>query len=394
MAGRQPKILWANPFCLLDLSSGASMAVRQQLLELKKRGYAVQILGATIFDSPAGLTRLKAHWQALQKSPRPVVNIKDPPLEYTLIKTKRTERGQMTAEEEARWYKRYIQLLERFKPDWVYYYGGRTLDLLIGDEARARGIPVVAYLANGNFKGKRWCRDVDLILTDSHATAGLYRDREGLDVTPIGAFIDPADVVAPKRAPANILLVNPSLAKGAAVVIRMAMLLEKSRPDIRFEVVQSRGSWQALLKEVSTQCGEPRRELSNVTLTPNTADMRPVYARARVLLALSLWWESFGRVAAEAAMNGIPVVITPRGGLPEAAGACGHPVDLPEKCYEPPYNNIPKNHALQPVIEQVCALYDRPATTPSAKEGLPNAHSIDQAADRLEAALASVRRAP
>ena len=28
--GRKPRLLWANPFCLLDTSSGASMAVRNQ----------------------------------------------------------------------------------------------------------------------------------------------------------------------------------------------------------------------------------------------------------------------------------------------------------------------------------------------------------------------------
>jgi hypothetical protein len=55
---RKPRILWANPFCLLDTSSGASMTVRQMLLQLVARGYEVQVLGATVFDSPKGMGRL------------------------------------------------------------------------------------------------------------------------------------------------------------------------------------------------------------------------------------------------------------------------------------------------------------------------------------------------
>ena len=394
MAERKKRILWANPYCLLDLSSGASMAVREQLLQLQKRGDEVAILGATIFDSPNGITRLKPHWQKIRSHKKPTVTINDGTLKHRLIKTKSTARKDMTAEEEARWYTVYVKLLDEFKPDLVYYYGGRTLDLLIGDEAHARGIPVAAYLANGNFKGKRWCRDVDLILTDSQATATLYKEREGIDVTPIGPFIDPALVVAEKHDPSNVLLVNPSLAKGAAIVIRLAMLLEQRRPDIPFEVVQSRGDWEALLRQVTRQFGEERKSLSNVTLTPNTHDMRPVYGRARALLALSLWWESFGRVAAEAAMNGVPSIITGRGGLPEAAGAGAVQVDLPDDCFKSPYQTIPADNVLAAPIKRVMTLFDSD-NEHQALSSRARAHAanldLERSAQRLTQAMASCR---
>jgi glycosyltransferase involved in cell wall biosynthesis len=355
VADKKPKILWANPYCLLDLSSGASMAVRQQLLELHKAGYEIAILGATIFDSPTGITRLKKHWEKIQQSRQTSVVINDGPLKHRLVKTKITTRAQMTAEEEARWYQLYTKLLDQFKPDLVYYYGGRTLDLLIGDEAHARGIPVAAYLANGNYRGTRWCRDVDLILTDSHATATMYKEQDGIDVTPIGPFIDPTYVVAKKRNPQNVLLVNPSLAKGAAIVIRLAMMLEQERPDITFEVVQSRGNWEALVRQVTKQFGQERSELSNVIVTPNTLDMRPIYARAKILLALSLWWESFGRVAAEAAMNSIPIITTGTGGLLEASSTMGVVFKFPSYLHRAPYNKLPD----QPVMDSLSRLLQR-----------------------------------
>ena len=333
------------------------MAIRQQLIELKNRDYEIAILGATIFDSPMGVTRLKEHWDKIQKSKQPSVVVNDGPLKHRLIKTQSTVRAHMRADEEARWYQLYVKLLDEFKPDLVYYYGGRTLDLLIGDEAHARGIPVAAYLANGNYSGTRWCRDVDLILTDSHATAQMYKEKDGIDVTPIGPFIDPAYVVAEKRDPKHVLLVNPSLAKGAAIVIRLAMMLEEERPDITFEVVQSRGNWEALVRQVTKQFGEERYELSNVILTPNTPDMRPIYARAKVLLALSLWWESFGRVAAEAAMNGIKVLHTGQGGLAEAAGSFGKEIDLPKSCFRAPYNQVPPQDKLRPLTKDLIRLF-------------------------------------
>ncbi len=360
------------------------MAVRQQLIELHKRGYEIAILGATIFDSPTGITRLKEHWDRIQKSKQPSVVVNDGPLKHRLVKTQSTVRAHMRADEEARWYQFYTKLLDEFKPDLVYYYGGRTLDLLIGDEAHARGIPVAAYLANGNYSGTRWCRDVDLILTDSHATAMMYKEKDGIDVTPIGPFIDPTYVVAEKRDPKHVLLVNPSLAKGAAIVIRLAMMLEEERPDITFEVVQSRGNWEALVRQVTKQFGEERSELSNVILTPNTPDMRPIYARAKVLLALSLWWESFGRVAAEAAMNGVQVIATDRGGLPQASGSDACLIKFDESLYEPPYIKIPSDKKLREIITNIIKSMDR---SKAYIQPFPKQFQLSQTANNLEKAF-------
>jgi glycosyltransferase involved in cell wall biosynthesis len=362
------------------------MAVRQQLIELEKRGYEIAILGATIFDSPAGITRLEKHWDKIQKSKQPSVVVNDGPLKHRLIKTQSTVRSHMRADEEARWYQSYVKLLDKFKPDLVYYYGGRTLDLLIGDEAHTRGIPVAAYLANGNYSGTRWCRDVDLILTDSHATAQMYKEKDGIDVTPIGPFIDPTHVVAERRDPKHVLLVNPSLAKGAAIVIRLAIMLEEERPDITFEVVQSRGNWEALVRQVTKQFGEERSELSNVILTPNTPDMRPIYARARVLLALSLWWESFGRVVTEAGMNAIPQIVSSHGGLLESAGSVLPHITWDKEILDAPYKKLPTDEKILPVKELVVKYYeDKKFYGESADHALATAanHSIEKSTYRL-----------
>jgi glycosyltransferase involved in cell wall biosynthesis len=58
---------------------------------------------------------------------------------------------------------------------------------------------------------------------------------------------------------------------------------------------------------------------ANLTVIDNQSDIRPVYARTRVLLVPSLI-ETYGRVAVEAMASGIPVIANETAGLREACG--------------------------------------------------------------------------
>lgn len=297
----------------------------------------------------------------------------------------------MTAKEENTWFGNYRALLHGFKPDLVYYYGGKPLDLLIAAESKANGVPVAAYLANGNYGSTNWCRDVDLILTDSHATAQMYERTQGIKPVPVGAFIDPRPVVATRHSRKHVLFINPSPQKGVGVVVRLAMMLEKRRPDIVFEVVESRGSWQEMLEVFSTGLGTPRNKLDNVIVTPNTTDMRPIFGRARLLLAPSLWWESSGRVLAEAMMNGIPALVTDRGGMPEMIRDGGIKIQFPPQCYEKPYTTLPVEALLERVVEEIIRLYDdQPyyeAYALKAKQVGLELHGLERNTQRLVDAL-------
>lgn len=356
---RKPRLLWATPFCLLDTSSGASLSVREMLRQLVARGYDVQILGCTIFDNPKGANLLQQIWQRTPARAGQIFIARDGELEHQLLVTGNTYRESMTSEEENRWHQQYAYLLDSFRPDVVWFYGGYTLELLIADEARSRGIPSAFYLVNGNYlKGPRWSRDIDLILTDTQATADLYRAKMHLPVTPIGKFIDPERFVAKQHQRKNVLFVNPTWPKGAGVFVQLALMLEQLRPDITLEVVEARADWSAILKEASRLIGTPRDSLSNVRVTANTSDMRPVYERARILLLPSLWWESGARVLAEAMLNGIPAIVSNYGGSPGLIENAGIVIDLPAACHEEPYQHIPGQHELQPLLEAVIAFYD------------------------------------
>jgi len=106
-------------------------------------------------------------------------------------------------------------------------------------------------------------------------------------------------------------LVNLSELKGAPVFYALARAL----PDRQFLGVRSWG--EQLI---------PDPVPSNVEILDPVVDMREVYGRTRLLLVPSRY-ESYGRVAIEAAASGIPTIAHPTGGLREALGTAGVFVD-------------------------------------------------------------------
>ena len=388
---RPPRLLWANLYCLLDSSSGASMSVRAMLYCLAQQGVQVQVLGATVFDHATGGADVARLIAPVQRSPGQAVQVGDGPLVHQLTVTASTRRAEVTCAEESAWFANYQHALDHFKPDLVFYYGGLPFDFLIAAEARVRGIPVALYLANGNYRQSRAFRDVDLVLTDSRATARRYRSQMGIEPVPVGKFIDASAVVAPRQSRERILFINPVLEKGVALVVRLALMLEQRRPDVVFEVVESRGQWAPHLLQITTALGTPRTALSNVVVTPNTRDMRPVYGRARLLLMPSLGWESGGRVLAEAMLNGIPAITTDHGGTAEMVQDGGIVLRLPDRCHQQPYTALPSCDRLMPLVELIEALFDDPeqyaGLSARALRVGQTLHHIDTSTQRLVQAL-------
>lgn len=105
-----------------------------------------------------------------------------------------------------------------------------------------------------------------------------------------------------------VTLVNMTLAKGSDVLRKVA---KAHRRRAFLGVVGAYGSQDL------------HRHPPNVTVCQHSADIRgDVYARTRVLLMPS-GYESWGRVAIEAAASGIPTIAHPTPGLLEALGPAG-----------------------------------------------------------------------
>jgi glycosyltransferase involved in cell wall biosynthesis len=185
-----------------------------------------------------------------------------------------------------------ISALDTGKPTAVYLHNVETHQLggtLVPD-------PSILYLANSEFTAQRW-----------RALCGLH-----CVVAP--PLVLPERYFVPQRGD-RVLFVNPTQIKGVEIMFALAAAC----PDIPFLVTESWGlnpSWRA-------HCLQRARLLPNIEWQAPTRDMRTVYARARTLLMPSLWEEAYGRTVVEAQINGIPVVASNRGALPESVGAGG-----------------------------------------------------------------------
>lgn len=171
---------------------------------------------------------------------------------------------------------------------------------------------------------ERYCRDTGkpcVQLFHNHARPGMvqlcdlavYNSEWLARDFPVGA---PSVIVPPPIWPDRYLvepagecitLINLTEAKGA----RLFYALAQARPDLKFLGVRGAYGHQV----------EPPT-LSNLEVIDTCTDVRDVYARTRVLLMPSSY-ESYGRVAVEASVSGIPVIATGTPGLREALGEAG-----------------------------------------------------------------------
>ena len=80
---------------------------------------------------------------------------------------------------------------------------------------------------------------------------------------------------------------------------------------------------------------------------------------SRAVLVPSLWRESLGRVPMEALANGIPVLASDRGALPETLGDAGFVFTIPER-YTPQSLEIPTAREVAPWVAVLEKLWDDP----------------------------------
>jgi glycosyltransferase involved in cell wall biosynthesis len=203
------------------------------------------------------------------------------------------------------------------KPDLIVVMAVRPVRMALA--AKPTGIPILIQLQDVQFNqhdgpfqdlGKIAC------VANSNFTAEKYRRAYGVNPSVIYPFIlkeKYKTLTPPTRE--NVTFINPVPVKGSDLALRIALLC----PEIPFSFVEA---WPLS----DDQRRELRQRLSavpNVTLFPPQEAMRKVYGKCKILLAPSVWEEAYGRVATEAQINGIPVVASARGGLPEAVGPGG-----------------------------------------------------------------------
>jgi hypothetical protein len=108
--------------------------------------------------------------------------------------------------------------------------------------------------------------------------------------------------------------------KGGELVVKLA----QACPEIPFlifdNVDRNLPQWPGLS---GAELRAAASVLPNVKVQPAAKSTTALYGSTKVLLSPSRCYEAWGRVASEAQINGIPVLASNRGGLPEAVGPGG-----------------------------------------------------------------------
>ncbi|EEO26509.1 glycosyltransferase [Helicobacter winghamensis] len=333
------KLLWVSPFSLHDTSSGAAVQCKTMLEQLTKKGIEVKVLGSFIFDSPRGATYFPRLEEELKNRGIQPIIVKDEEnrieYHYTICQSRAIE--DFTYVESWSFFQYFSKLCNSFRPDIAMGYGVGTSGVAIHAEAKRRGIPFVYPICNANHPYYTF-EDCDLLITESQATAELYAARDRLNVQATGIFINQDLVVSKKREPKYVIMVNPCPSKGLSIFAKLAQIAQKELPDVKFLALDGRGSFAESISALHLPNSEKTpytlEMFQNVDIASNTSDMKEIYKLAKVLIAPSLAYESWGRVVSEAVLNKIPVIVSANngGGLQEAMAGMGFAVNVPEEC--------------------------------------------------------------
>lgn len=360
------RLLFASVHGYIDPASGAACATRDVLELLAARGVDCRAVSTGVL-SFRGERAFEPILESLQIPGVAAIDAGDGDalggwefqlggVGVTVIRTRssRIERSPDPAESRA--LLRRVELaLDRFRPQVLLTYGGHATNLALMAMARRRGVPVVFHLHNFAYGDSSSFVDASATIVPSEYCRRHYARRLGLECAVLPSPIVPERIIAPEREPRFLTFINPEIAKGASIVARIAFELDARRPDIPIMVVEGRGTMKdlaALDLDVS--------KLRNLRSTPNSIDPRMIYRETRVLLAPSLLRETFGRMASEALANGIPVLASDRGALPETLGDAGF-LFTPPDCCTPTSRQTPSARDVAPWLATIEKLWDDPA---------------------------------
>jgi glycosyltransferase involved in cell wall biosynthesis len=315
-------------------SSGAARSMRTICELLALGGWRVQVIGTTATE---GDVRLDARdWlrsggidpevHAGPQSSR-VFRFRDREVDYVLLDAGAVDAAGAEQRAGDAFDQLFDELFAAVQPDIFLTYGGWLPELERRRRARESGSRVVFAIHNEAYMCSPAFADVDATFSPSRFLAERYRSALGVEVMALPPPVTGDQVVAVSREPTFVTFINPEPLKGVAVFARIAEEISRRHPEIPFLVVKSRRASDVLVASALAGGFDLRRR-SNIGVAEPVAEPKRIYAVTRVLLVPSLE-EAAGRVAAEALLNGIPVIASDCGGLPETLRGGGFVLPLP-----------------------------------------------------------------
>jgi glycosyltransferase involved in cell wall biosynthesis len=355
-------VLFASAHSLVDFSNGASVATRDLLQRLAASGFEAHAFCTPKRDLPreVGFARALGDWHepsavrgpACGSHPARILSTRRGDVSISIIGLDSTRHGPPQPEEVLTVLNAFRSHLDALQPDVMLTYGGDPITQGMIALARRSGIPIVFALHNLAYTAVQPFANVDEAIVPSQFAQRHYRDRLGLDCHVLPNPVDWDRVRVERRDPRFVTFVNPVQEKGVCPFVRIAQELGRRRPEIPFLVVESRGNRRNL-----TACGLGRDAPVSVQLMSHTHDPRRFYALTRMALMPSLCPENQPLVAIESLINGIPVLGSDRGGIPEVLGDCGFVLPLPERL-TPESTVVPDADEVEPWVETIIRLWD------------------------------------
>jgi glycosyltransferase involved in cell wall biosynthesis len=364
------RFLLINNHCISDPTVGVTQSLRTIAGWLVEAGHTCEVVTTARVESPHVfdvLGFLRGRGVRVPRAPvsrtaaRPVVHYTDAGAPVSLLLTRHHDEARPDRRESAQYVAYVERRLDELAPDLLIACNAHPMVSSALAAARRRGVATTYAVRSYGYEDPRYFADVDRVFTCSRFLTGYYRQRIGLESTPLEPPFDWSAVVAPADSRAFVTFVHPAPHKGLFLFARLAAMLGARRPDIPVLVVQSGHSAGALNGIPGIDFGA----YPQIMAAPAVATPAEYLALTRLLLVPSVWQEPFGRVAAEALINGIPALVSDRGALPEvvhgdaAEGGGGRVLPVPDWMTHET-TRVPTEAEVAPWFEAVCELWDDP----------------------------------
>lgn len=152
-------------------------------------------------------------------------------------------------------------------------------------------------------------KQASAIMSISEYVAGAVQRFYGRDSTIVRPLVDRNEYLVDARTKKYVTMVRGDPVKGADFFVEIA----KRLPEVSF----------AIAGDTAPYIDDAIRAAPNMMAFGQKEDMRDVYSQTSIYLAPTIWAEPFGRTLVEAMMNGIPVIGSDRGAVPEVLGDSG-----------------------------------------------------------------------
>ena len=356
------RFLLINNHCISDPTAGVTQSLRTIVEWLAEEGHECRVLTTSRFEQarmPFTIAEhLKQRGVEVSKG-NAVVEYQVGRVPVTLVMTRHNDEARPNRSESARYLAVFESLMNSFGPDQLIACNGHPMIFKAMARARRRGVTTAFAVRGFGYYDARYFENVDHAFTCSQFLTDVYRQKVGLESTPLEPPIDWSTVEAPTESRAFVTFVQPSPHKGLFLFARLADMLGSRRPDIPVLVVQS-GQTAGVLNSIP---GLDFSKYPHIMAAPAVPTPAEYFELTRILLVPSVWEEPFGRVAAEAMINGVPALVSDRGALAHVIGGDftdgggGRVLHIPD-WMTAQTTRLPTEHEVEPWFDAVCALWD------------------------------------